>query len=357
MAARRARTAALLSLVLLTAGVVRADPNDVDFDGGRPAAASNGNASVWDWLKLKLKPRPKPAAAPPAAAGGAGEVFSIVSWNVQTFGTRIKAARRQASADVIARIFGDPKALVFAAEEIANAKAADTLKGELERAGRWTADFEDSSDSQDNGFFVRSGARVECSGFLYGDRALSRHPARAAQIRVGDLDFTLVTVHLAYVHGHADASIEELRAVLRWVQGELARRGADPDVIIAGDFNLPTRAGKRASERSGRGDWTPVEDVLDEFPGLQMTALVDEPTSRERGQPANNYDHFIVSRHLLETAYVQGSARRLPESVVEDVEAQDGAQVSDHFPIEARLRSSGPGIAPDGQGACPLPTL
>lgn len=344
-------------VVLLAASAARADSSSrLDFDGSSAAvpvspASSGPGGSIWDWFRLKLKPKPKPPAAE-------GEVFSVVSWNLQTFGTRIKAARRQASEGIIGRIFADPGAKVFAAEELANDKAEAALEKELDGAsGRWTADFQNSSDAQDNAFFVRSDARVECGSFLFSDRESSRHPARVAHIRVGELDFTMIVVHLAYDGGGSESSVTELRAVLGWLESYASRPGADPDVIIAGDFNLPTRAGKRASERAGSSEWPPLEDVLAEHRRLRLVPLVDEPTSREHGRPANNYDHFILSGPLFDRAYVPGSARRMPEELLTAVEAQLGVQVSDHFPISARFRSSGPGydgkpIAVDGEATC-----
>src|SRR5207302_1876020 len=159
-----------------------------------------------------------------------GAVFKLVSWNLQTYGKRIKADRKRASADAIARIFGDGTAKVFAAQEIANETGAELVERDLDAGkGRWTKDFQDSSDAQDN--------------------------------------------------------------------------------VVAGDFNLPTRAGKGQSRRAGARGWTPIEDVLDAHVLRgRFKALVDEPTSREDGEAANNYDHFLVSSHLLDTAFVRGSA-------------------------------------------------
>jgi hypothetical protein len=66
-----------------------------------------------------------------------------------------------------------------------------------------------------------------------------------------------------------------------------------------------------------------------------------------------------MSRHLLESAFVSGSAHRMPEGPIKAIEAAEGVEISDHFPISAQLKSSGAGndgkpIALDGQRTCPL---
>jgi endonuclease/exonuclease/phosphatase family metal-dependent hydrolase len=335
----------------------------VDFDGSSgvsvPADADGG--SIWERLKRwGHAPPPPPPQPAPAPAAPSGPVVRLVSWNLQTFGKHIQAGRRRASEKAMESVFSDPESKLLAAQEIADDDGADIVQAELPQGGgRWTRSFENSADSQDNGFFARDGARIECSAFLFPDRARSRHPARAAHVRVGELDFTIVTLHLAYDHGHADHAFQELRNVLDWLRVRGARPGADPDVIIAGDFNLPTRAGKPASRRSGDPHWQPIDDVLAEYSDLALIPLVDEATSRQDGQAANNYDHFVISRHLADTAYVAGSAARMPQASLEAIEAAEGARISDHFPISAELRVDGPGndgrpIRPDGPGACPL---
>lgn len=307
-----------------------------------PVAADLDWGSIREWFRFRKGPKPDE------------DVFRLVSWNLQTYGKRIKAERKRASAEALRRIFADAQSKVLAAQEIGDDAGAENVASALEGTrGSWTMDFENSRDAQDNGLFVRDG-KVECSGFLFStteDQRVSRHPARAAHVRIGDLDFTLITVHLEYNHGGAGSSVAELRRVLDWVAARLDR---EPDVVVAGDFNLPTRAGKVLSQRGWDADWTPLEDVLAEYQALRMTPLVDEPTSRRNGIAANNYDHFLVTRHLLETAYVRGSAQRLPESFLTAIEAQERVEISDHFPIALTLRSRGAGVSLDGRRACPL---
>ena len=131
-----------------------------------------------------------------------------------------------------------------------------------------------------------------------------------------------------------------------------ARRGADPDFIVAGDFNLPTGRGKEFSVRSADRSWGPIEDSL----GPGFTALVDEPTSRHgREGAANNYDHFLVSDDFLDEELVVAGAVSSAEVALAEREA--GARASDHFPIALTFRKSGAdaggkAVALDGASVC-----
>ncbi|MBI4422108.1 MAG: endonuclease/exonuclease/phosphatase family protein [Elusimicrobia bacterium] len=316
------------------------------------------------WRKLADRFRPRPEAPGPPAAPD-GEALRIVSWNIQAFGENASAKRREAFGALLGRMFSESRsAHVLALQELASEGGADLFGAMLPGgAGAWKRSFEDSSDSQDNGFFLRAGVDLLCERRLFADRGRSQHPARVVFLRAGDLDFALVTVHLAYRKGQADAARRELRELLTWLSAYLGTPGADPDVIIAGDFNLPTRAGRSRSKRGRERAWSPIEEIIDDYPALsgarrtRLVALVDEPTSRDGGKAANNYDHFLVTGDLFDEEYLPGSAGRLPLADLEAVERDNGARVSDHYPISLTLRRRGAGndgrlIHLDGHAAC-----
>lgn len=282
--------------------------------------------------------------------------FSIVSWNVQTFGSvgheRQRACRAAYAAVVSTSVY------VLAVQEVANERGLRTLRGLLpEGPPEWSASFTDTPDSQDNALLFReSRVAVMRTGFLFADPVLglpdrrrAAHPARWAYVRVDDFDFTLVTVHLAFKGGDAGAARREFFALLDWLAEYLADPRSDPDVIVAGDFNLPSEKGKRLSRRGGEGGWPTLESLIREHGKLaagpnRLSVLVDEPTSRSRGGPVNNYDHFLLSRDVFEEFV---SAGRGPVEAIERSQRGTGAQVSDHYPIAARFRSQGRGVAPD----------
>ena len=240
---------------------------------------------------------------------------------------------------------------ICAAQEGANDKGAETLSRQLPNEGRgWTMSFEDTSDSMNNAIYTGPGVRLDCSGNLNLEGV--RHPPHMAHVTVGDADFTVLSVHLSYNKGDAASSAEELKIIMAWVRAQAAKPGADPDFIVAGDFNLPTGKGKEFSARSGDRSWEPIEEAL----GLGYTALVDEPTSRHgREGASNNYDHFLVSDDFLDEELIVAGAVSTAEVVMAEKEA--GTRASDHFPIALTFRKSGAGpngkaIALDGASTC-----
>lgn len=318
---------------LLLAAVLLGAPAVASAQDAAPAASEDFGSALRRLLdRLRGVARP----APPDESG----VGRLVSWNIQTFGKRVSAKRRAAVAGALSAILGGTsRPTVLAAEEIANAEASETLAGMLPRG--WSASFQDTPDAMDNGVYYGPGARVDCAFTLDG----FQHPPRVAHLTVGDAGFTLIVVHLAYDKGDAAVSDGELARLQAWAEAEAAKPDADPDYVIAGDFNLPTRAGKAESSRAGARSWTPLEDVLD----ADLTALVDEPTSRGRGRRAvNNYDHFLVSRAFRRELLLE--AGRLDEKLVLDAEDAAGARASDHFPIALTFRTRG--VARRGAGVC-----
>jgi len=288
-------------------------------------------------------------------------IFRILSWNVQTFG-KLKP-EREAAYEMLGEMFSSKRSSkVLALQEVANDKGSDTFSDLLPGGGkRWNKSFQNTSDSQDNGFYTQKSVEVECDEFLFArenedggydrdDKA--QHPVRAAHMRVGDFDFTLITLHLTFKGGDTNASGEELKDILRWLENYFDNPENDPDVILAGDFNMTTRAGATSSRK------VTLEDIIEQFPTFQRTydadgkrvpkkteliALVDAPTSRHKGETKNNYDHFIVSGDVYDEEYVGGSAGPIPAAFIEAAEKAHDVYVSDHLPISAGFLSKGTG--------------
>jgi len=300
--------------------------------------------SLWDRFRGR-----KP---PPQAPGGDGPIIGrLISWNVQTLGMKASKGKKDALRLGLGRALAGAGSSIFAAQEVANDKGAETLALQLPGEGHgWTMSFEDTSDSMNNAIFTGPGVRLNCSSNLNLEGV--RHPPHMAHVTVGDADFTVLSVHLSYAKGDAAASADELKLIMEWVRAQAAKPGADPDFVIAGDFNLPTGKGKTLSSRSSDRSWEPIEEAL----GPGFTALVDEPTSRRgREDAANNYDHFLVSDDFLDEELVAAGAIDAAEFIM--AERPAGARGSDHFPIALTFRKSGPGsdgaaVALDGPSTC-----
>lgn len=305
---------------------------------------------IFGWLAL--------GGVPPLWAQKCEKSFKLISWNVQTFGD-VNPRRQALIRSAYAAVFST-SAIVFAAQEIAHERGRALLENLLPGGEpAWQASFTNTPDSQDNGIFSQvNRATITAQGFLFANKKTGKpekskavHPVRWAHIRVDDLDFLLLSLHLTFKGGEASASKKEFFAVLDWIKDYLQSAGHDPDIIITGDFNLPSGNGKVLSARHSDKKWIALEDAIQEHGFFadganKLHVLVDEPTSRPQKKPANNYDHFVVSSSIRGRFLSAGRVRR---ELVDAADARKSARVSDHYPIEGVLCSKGDGIALDGR--------
>jgi exonuclease III len=225
----------------------------------------------------------------------------------------------------------------------------------------WTESFVNTTDAEDNGFWFRSEAGIDGeqtlfttsmtdgSGRLITDPTRAVHLPRSAHFRVNDFDFTLITVHLPFAGGDTSESAKETRVVLDYLDEYFEQPGHDPDVIISGDFNIPSRL----SGQTGSAGVV-LDQIFDDDPRFQVgerrfVVTVHEPTLRrsvaDGGTPANNYDHFVVSADVLEELV---QARRVSTDVLTaNADDPELRLTSDHFPVVAFFRTVGAGVQLD----------
>ena len=251
---------------------------------------------------------------------------------------------------------------LLAAQEISSSGNSEVLRNLLPGGvGNWSASFVDTTDSQDNGFWIRptvglgdertllATSMLDGSGRIVTDPSRSVHPPRAAHFTVGNFDFTLITLHLTFAGGDTSESACEVGVLLDYLDEYFQQPGHDPDVIIAGDFNIPSRL----SGQTGSAGIT-LDPIFDQDPRFQLgerrfVVTVHEPTSRRSiangGVPANNYDHFVLSADALEE-FVQ--ARRVSTDILTaHPEDPEECLTSDHFPVVAFFRTMEAGIERD----------
>ena len=268
--------------------------------------------------------------------------FKLVSWNVQTFGN-VSANRLKVIKPTYAAVLSTD-VYVLAAQEIANEGGLELFTSLLP-GGTWQASFEDTPDSQDNGVFFRvNRATITAQGFLFvnpktgkPEKSKAVHPIRWAHVKVNDFDFMLLSLHLTFKSGDARASKAELFALLDWLKDYLRRPDHDPDIIIAGDYNLPSDKGKGLSQRGNVKSWPSIDSMIKEHGTFvedsnRLLVLIDEPTSRPSKKPANNYDHFIMTQSAFKKLI---HAERVPIALVDAADKGKDGRVSDHYPIEA----------------------
>jgi len=281
-----------------------------------------------------------------SSSSSCAKTFELVSWNVQTFGA--VDAKRLTVIKPAYRVVFSTSVVVFAAQEIAHDNGAKLFASLLPGGTTtWRASFENTPDSQDNGIFFRvNQATITAQGFLFAnkktgkpDRAKAIHPVRWSHVKVDSFDFLLLSLHLTFKEGDAAASKKEFFAVLDWLKTYVQSANHDADIIIAGDFNLPSEKGKALSDRHADKKWLPLDGMIQEHGFFtegpkKLHVLVDEPTSRPQKKPANNYDHFIVSENVFKKLVSVG---RMPRGFIDSADAGKAGRVSDHYPVGAVL--------------------
>ncbi len=289
--------------------------------------------------------------------------LALVSWNIQVGGvsTSPTATRPPLVANALQRLFLGTYQFL-AAQEISGSGNStvllDLLPGE---ATTWNASFVDTTDAQDNGFWYRPIFETEDertlfttgvtdgNGRLVSDSSLAVHPPRAAHFQINDFDFTLITLHLTFANGDTTESAREMGVLLDYLDMYFEQPGHDPDVIISGDFNIPSRL----SGQTGSAGIV-LDSLFDSDPRFQVgerrfVVTVHDPTSRRSrangGTPANNYDHFIFSADALEELV---QARRVSTEILTDnIDDPEQRLTSDHFPIVAFFWTIGDDVQPD----------
>jgi hypothetical protein len=283
------------------------------------------------------------------------QIFRIISWNVQTFGGNISPDRERAYAELLDHMFSRSRSSkILAVQEIANRAGSEIFQKHLPGgADRWNPSFQNTNSSQDNGFFTQRQVAVHCEEFMYAkqgedgrwrsDPDRIRHPVRVSHMQVGSFDFTLINLHLTFQGGDTNASIGELQHVLAWLSDYFTDPNNDPDVIIAGDFNLDANTLRSVIQQWPRFRYEYGEDGEVIPRGDMLIALIDEPTSRSRGVPKNNYDHYIMTGDVFYEEYVDGSAGAITPRLLETIEEANDVYVSDHLPVSAGFYSTGVG--------------
>ena len=288
--------------------------------------------------------------------------LGMTSWNTQVGGTSTDpgAPRPPMVQAALSGLFGGTYQLL-AAQEVPNADSANLLTSLLPNGTvQWQASFFDSTDTMDNGFWFQHRATLRDafllnvtntvqSGQIVTDPTRAVHPPQVAQFAVDDFDFTLITVHLTFADGDTEQSARELRSILDYLDWYFSQPDHDPDVVICGDFNMPSLL----SKQQGRDGLT-VDSVFQQDSRFQVgerrfAVTVHEPTSRssaaQGGLPVSNYDHCVLSADTLK-AFVQ--ARRVDPTILTDNPQDPEARLtSDHFPIVAFFKTRGTGIALD----------
>jgi endonuclease/exonuclease/phosphatase family metal-dependent hydrolase len=157
--------------------------------------------------------------------------------------------------------------------------------------------------------------------------------ALAVDVRIGEFDFLLITVHMKASRGPGPRSVRDNQAaaIATFIGSETS--GAEKDVLLIGDYNMiPGEDDSNFSAMSPGGflKFISSEDLIG-----QGTHL------RGDGSVGNLLDGYAVSNgHTQE--YVAGSLRIFPMHRALGLTLQQYRnQVSDHLPVIATFRITG----------------
>jgi uncharacterized protein (TIGR03437 family) len=290
--------------------------------------------------------------------------LALLTWNIQVGGTSATgaSARPPMVRDAL-HAANSGTYQVLAAQEIPSDDSVGVLQSLLPGgSSRWTTAFVDTTDTMDNAISAANGVVIrdlfvlattserDNSGRVRSDPARAVHPPLVAQLQAGDFDFTLISLHLTFADGDTAESARELRTILDYLDWYFGQPGHDPDVVLCGDFNMPSDL----SGETSRG--ITVDKVLRDDPRFSIgerrfAVTVHVPTSRSPasngGQPSRNYDHCVLSADTMEE-FVQ--ARRMGTNILTDhPEDPEDRLTSDHFPIVAFFRTRGDGVTLDNR--------
>jgi endonuclease/exonuclease/phosphatase family metal-dependent hydrolase len=198
---------------------------------------------------LALKRRIAAAKIPPSKID---ESLNIATWNIREFG---KVRRSEAAVHYIAEIIGqfDLVSIVELRDDLADLGRVLQILGPT-----WRAVYSD--------MIPDAGGNRERLGFVYDKRAVTfnglaaeANPPRTkkgqeylseksfwrspymASFKSGSFDFVILTTHIRW--GDSDAArLDEISRLADWIEAKrLEKNAEDKDLIVTGDFNIPSR--------------------------------------------------------------------------------------------------------------------
>lgn len=253
----------------------------------------------------------------------------IAAWNVAGF-QPISATK----AEFIAKAIADLDAEVIALCEVKPDTIPDQLEDELDDLG---ADYDsvilDQTAGQNLAVLFKTGVTLTHPQLIAGsdDGNPSLRKALVANVKVGQFDFILISVHLKAGRQSSARAIRNRQADVIADFIENATSGAEKDVLLVGDYNMiPGQDLSNFTRISANGflRFISSEDLAGEISHI----------SNPEGPTGSLLDGFAISNnHTRE--YVEGSLFIFPVFRALGLELTEyKEEVSDHLPLVARFR-------------------
>ena len=223
---------------------------------------------------LKLKERIKLAKIPSSKID---ETLNLATWNIRAFG---KKARSSAAIHYIAEILGqfDLVSIVELQENLGDLKRVLSILGPEWRAV-YSAVVPDAGGNGERLGFIYDRRAVSFNGlaavavpprvkvgseYLIQDRFWWRLPYLAS-FRSGNFDFIIIAAHIKWGDKEADRK-SELELLGKWVNDfRDSEQTTDRDLIVVGDFNIPSRTSPLFKAITQYGLQVPKALLKDEY--------------------------------------------------------------------------------------------
>ena len=273
------------------------------------------------------------------------ETLNIASWNIREFGRK---ARRPESLHFIAEVIGQFD-LVCVVELRDNLEELHAVLGYL--GPTWKAIFSDYDlDAGGNrerlayvydergahftGLAAEAGApRKKVKGEYLSQITFWRSPF-IASFQAGDFDFILVSAHIRWGDSEAQR-VNELSLLADWVDARVKEKcGWDKDIIVLGDFNIPSLESPLYAAVASRG-LTMVEPIAKQGMGsnLEKNKRYDQilhyPKYTTGVTTSGGVLDFFIDEASIQKLYVDNPPSKEAFTY----------EMSDHLPIWVQLKT------------------
>lgn len=299
----------------------------------------HGNVSleIAEGLKL-LRKRIETAKIPPSKLD---ETLNIATWNIREFG---KKKRTEAAIHYIAEIIGqfDLVGIVELRDNLDDLNRVLPILGPY-----WDVVYSDA--------ILDAGGNRERICYVFDSRAVrfngmaaEASPPRkkvgteyipengwwrspyVASFKSGNYDFLAFTTHVRWGDNDA-ARLHEIQGLANWVGGKVAEKYAeDKDIIVMGDFNIPSRTDPMFAAITSTGLQIPKALIDDEF----GTNLARDKRYDQILHFARFPDNFTNAGGVLD--YYASDHKPLFPALTK---AEFTYQMSDHLPLWIQINT------------------
>jgi len=272
------------------------------------------------------------------------ETLNIASWNIREFG---KVRRTDAAIHYIAEILGqfDLIGVVELRDDLTDLSRVLKILGPY-----WRAVYSD--------MIPDAGGNRERLGFIYDKRAVTfnglaaeANPPRKkkgqeyisedsfwrspymASFKAGSFDFIVLTTHIRWGDSNA-ARLGEIQRLANWIEAKRQEKSnEDKDLIVMGDFNIPSRSDPMFKALTGHGLQIPKALLKDEFGSnlekdKRYDQILHQPIYPDTFTNAGGVLDFYIDEAHIKELFPAGMTKQ-----------KFTFQLSDHLPLWLQMKT------------------